>query len=116
MAVTAADMRAHLVRLEAREDERIAAHVRALRSRLPEAVRLLRDRHGATRIVLFGSLAAGDTHAGSDVDLAVEGLPADWYFSALANLLCLFSAVDLVRLEEAPPTLARHIAAEGLLL
>lgn len=114
MAVSAADVRAHLERLESREDARVASHVEALRARLPEAARILRDRHGASRILLFGSLAAGDPHARSDVDLAVEGVSAEGYFSALADLLGLFPSVDLVRLEDAPPTLARHIAVEGL--
>src|SRR5512136_167879 len=69
---------------------------------LPRATRLLMDRYGASRVVLFGSLALGSYSEKSDVDLAVEGMPSPLYFSALADLMGIFGGpVDLVRLEEA---------------
>jgi predicted nucleotidyltransferase len=42
--------------------------------------RLLRERFGARRVILFGSLAGqAPWHAQSDVDLAVKGLaPTAW--------------------------------------
>jgi predicted nucleotidyltransferase len=44
-------------------------------------MRLLRERFGARRVVLFGSLAGqGPWHARSDVDLAVEGLTPTVFF------------------------------------
>jgi uncharacterized protein len=83
-----------------------------LRARLPAAVALLRDRHGAESVVLFGSLANGACHADSDVDLAVSGLPGDRYFEALADLMEVFAGpVDLVRLEDAPESLRERIDA-----
>lgn len=46
---------------------------------------MLRETFGATRVILFGSLATERFSARSDIDLAVEGLaPAD-YFPALAE-------------------------------
>jgi predicted nucleotidyltransferase len=46
-------------------------------------MRLLRERFGARRVVLFGSLAGqGLWHARSDVDLAVEGLTPAMLFDA----------------------------------
>lgn len=35
----------------------------------------LARRHGAARLVLFGSRARGDNRPGSDIDLAVYGMP-----------------------------------------
>ncbi|MEY4546753.1 MAG: polymerase beta, Nucleotidyltransferase [Pseudomonadota bacterium] len=63
-------------------EERIRARQRsdsalgqARLARLPRAVALLM-RLGVERVWLFGSLATGTTHADSDVDLMVKGLPA----------------------------------------
>jgi predicted nucleotidyltransferase len=84
-----------------------------LRACLPRAARLLEAR-GARSVSVFGSLSRSGSGSPSDVDLAVEGLPPREYFPALAELMSLFGApVDLVRLEEAPPSLRERIAAEG---
>jgi predicted nucleotidyltransferase len=65
-------------------------------------------------VILFGSLASGSAHEASDVDLAVAGLPSEAYFTALGELMALFCApVDLVRIEDACPSLVDRIAAEG---
>ena len=103
--------------LRARSAERRArAKLRADRlcARLPEAVALLVERHRATRVVLFGSLAEGSYSEHSDVDLAVEGMPSAAYFQALAELMALFGGpVDLVRIEDAAPSLRAHIEEAG---
>jgi len=44
-------------------------------------------RHGAKKIVLYGSVARGDFKPDSDIDLSVEGIPDDRYFRALAECL-----------------------------
>lgn len=63
---------------------------------------------------MFGSLASGRTTEWSDVDLAVCGLASARYFTALADLMALFRGpVDLVRIEEANPSLADRIREEG---
>jgi len=105
--------------LRQREEARrraAAARARALGERLPEARRILEAR-GATRIWLFGSLAGRSFAMESDVDLAVEGLARADYFDVVAELRALLGCpVDLVRIEEAVPSLAERIIAEGRLL
>lgn len=87
-----------------------------MQSRLPEAKRILLG-HGATAVVLFGSLATGAVHEASDVDLAVQGLPPQAYFRAMGELATPFgSPVDLAELERAQPSLRDRIAAEGIVL
>jgi uncharacterized protein len=95
---------------------RARAELRAARlaGRLTLARQLLVERYGASRVVLFGSLATGDFRESSDVDLAVEGLGAGEYFPALADLMELLECpVDLVRRELAPASLRERIDAEG---
>jgi predicted nucleotidyltransferase len=114
MAVTVEDAAATLRRRD--EARRAAAARRAadLLGRLSEAKRLLVDVHRSRRVVLFGSLARGDSGERSDVDLAVEGLAPDAYFPALADVtVALGCLVDLVRVEIAPPSLLARIAEEG---
>ena len=113
MAVTPKETLAHLRRLEHARKAAGAARARRLRDRLPEAVRRLRER-GAKRVWLFGSLAEGKPRENSDVDLAVEGLPAAGYFDVLADLMTVFGcAVDLVRLETAPESLRQRVLDAG---
>ena len=114
MPVTATDTARHL-RARAADQTR-AAEARAARllSALPAAADLLRTRYGVTDVVLFGSLATGTFTDRSDVDIAVRGLDPTHYFAALADLMALFAGpVDLVRLEQAPPSLLDRIASEG---
>lgn len=81
------------------------AEARALaaqaRSVLPEAVTILK-KHGAKRVILFGSLCReGRFHRGSDIDLAVEGIPPQKFFRAGADLMMALDwPVDLKPLEE----------------
>jgi uncharacterized protein len=114
MATSAADTAEHL-RARAAEKARAAAErASRLRESVPNAAALLRSRYGARDVVLFGSLATGAFDDRSDVDLAVRGVAASDYFAALADLMALFAGpVDLVRLEQAPPSLAARVAAEG---
>lgn len=41
----------------------------------PSAIREVAERHGATRVRVFGSFARGDAHDNSDLDLLVELKP-----------------------------------------
>jgi len=93
------------------------AQVEAMRARVREVAALLKARFGAHRVILFGSLAHGAwPTAGSDVDLAVEGLSAEAYWRAWAAVEELFPdrAVDLVALEEATGTLRAAIQRAGI--
>lgn len=114
MAVTVEDVRRHLQSREQARREEGRERSRALTAKLPAARRLLVEELGAKRVLLFGSLASGTATGTSDVDLAVEELPAASFITAAAELMRLFGTnVDLVRLEEATPSLRDVILAEG---
>lgn len=81
-----------------------------------QCAQLLRDRFGATKVVLFGS-AAGDApwHSRSDIDLAVAGLDAAAHVQALNacyELLPPGLSLDLIPLESAWPQLLARIEGE----
>jgi predicted nucleotidyltransferase len=83
------------------------------------AARLLVAEFGATRVVLFGSLAHGRWFSmTSDIDLAAWGLGADAHLLAMARLEDLAGGlpVDLVRSEHCPARLLTVIEAEGVTL
>lgn len=83
------------------------------------ARRLVQD-FGAGKVYLFGSLLEQDlVHDRSDIDLAVEGLEGELYFTALREVWALLPPgveLDLVPLEQARPDLARRVRTEGILL
>lgn len=71
---------------------------------------------GAREVYLFGSMATGRAHSGSDVDLAVSGLPPGKFFATLARLSALFDRpVDLVDLDD-PSPFTTYLKTKGLLL
>ena len=78
--------------------------------------RFLREAYGASRVVLFDSMAReGPLSAHSDLDLAVWGVDADDYFEAVGRTQdqgAPFS-VDLVRMEQAPDSLHTVVRNEG---
>jgi len=82
-----------------------------------EAARILREKYGATRVVLFGSLARNSLFAPtSDIDLYAEGVPGSLFFEAEAEIEKLAKGfrVDLVETKECPPQLLREIEDEGI--
>lgn len=83
--------------------------------RLDAIVKHLTDR-GARSVFLFGSLAWGGFHAGSDIDIAVEGLPVDASVYRIAAELDPIAApfrVELVPLEDASEGLREKILHRG---
>jgi len=71
---------------------------------------------GATKVYLFGSAATGTMREGSDVDMAVEGLPPAIFFSAMARACqVLGRSLDLVDLDESNP-FTRFLKEEGKLI
>jgi hypothetical protein len=68
-------------------------------SKLSDAAPLLRKEYGVSSLCLFGSMARGDNHAGSDVDVCVEMPPKAFKLIALKNYLqnLLGVNVDVVR-------------------
>lgn len=82
------------------------------------AVGLLTSLPGVQRVWLFGSLAKGrQPDFRSDLDLAVEGLPAEQHLAVWASLdEALKLQPDLVRWEEAGQTLRDEILRWGILI
>ena len=54
------------------------------KERAKECAKFLAEKFNVREVYLFGSLAEGFFHEGSDIDLAVEGLGPHLYFKALA--------------------------------
>jgi predicted nucleotidyltransferase len=79
-------------------------------------IRLLKERFGVQRVILFGSVAGqGTWHGRSDIDLAVEGLAPEEFFpaySACRDLLPRGLELDLVPLEDAYPEMRARILGE----
>lgn len=77
-----------------------------------QASQVLKQEFAAKKVVLFGSaLRQEDFHEGSDIDLAVWGLPPKLYFQAVARLLDLSDfSIDLVEAEGAKDYLQQAIA------
>jgi len=75
---------------------------------------VLRRDFGATRVLLFGSLARGRFVPDSDIDLAVAGLPAAVFFPALAQASKLSEfPIDLKPLEDLEPYFRERVLATG---
>ena len=82
---------------------------------LAAAVSLLR-RLGATEVFVFGSATRDGLRPGSDIDMAVRGLPPSVYFSAVSKAADLLGRpVDLVDLDDATP-IVRHLLGSGELI
>lgn len=109
--------RATARRRQADEQEALALRQERAWAVARQAAVLLRERFGAGRVAVFGSLVHPELfHARSDIDLAVWGLDERQIYRAVAALLALDPAidVDLVRAEEAAPALGDTIAREGV--
>jgi len=56
---------------------------------------------GAKDVYLFGSAATGNYRKGSDIDLAVTGLPPEKYYHAVGEMMTVLRhSVDLIDLDE----------------
>ncbi len=97
--------------IERERNRRLAHRARCDAGRIAA---MLREKFGATRVILFGSLVTERFSAGSDIDLAVDGLaPAD-YFPALAEAGKLTDfPVDLKPLGELFPHIRHRVLATG---
>ncbi len=78
---------------------------------------MLRQEYGATRVVVFGSLAHRAWFSSrSDIDLAVWGIPANRYYRAVAAATG-FSRdfeIDLIDPSDCRPMLRQAIEGEGI--
>ena len=83
----------------------------ALSKAAPLLVRL-----GATEVFVFGSATKGGLRPGSDIDLAVRGLPPSVYFSAISKAADILDRpVDLIDLDD-PTPIVRYLLASGELV
>lgn len=81
------------------------------------AASLLKEKYGATKAVVFGSLTreSGFTRW-SDVDIAAWGLKPEDTLKALGEVMDLSSEIELnlVDVAACPPELLRRIESEGV--
>lgn len=71
-------------------------------------------KYGVQRIVLYGSLARGDYHANSDIDICVFGLADKYYFRALAECLMQSeTSVSIIDFNSVHGKLRENILVEG---
>lgn len=67
----------------------------------------------ATEVFVFGSATKGGLRPGSDIDMAVRGLPPPVYFSAISKAANLLGRpVDLVDLDD-PTPIVRYLLGSG---
>ncbi len=87
----------------------------AYQHNVTRAVAILKNA-GCTDVFLFGSLAHGETHEGTDIDLAVRGCPNGQYFKLLGKLFYeLDFPVDLINLDK-PDLFAHFLENQGELV
>lgn len=82
-----------------------------------EKVESILVRHGALKIILYGSLARGDYRLDSDIDICFEGIPDEKYFRAIAE--CLMEThrrVSVLNFEDIQGYLRERILKEGRIL
>ena len=83
------------------------------------AAEVLREQFGATRVVVFGSLARRDWFTPwSDIDLAAWGISPGAFYRAVAVVTGISSEfkLDLVAPEDCQPSLRHVIEREGVAL
>ena len=75
---------------------------------------LLRDRFGASRIIVFGSLVRDRFGEDSDIDIAVEGMASADFFEALAAVNASGDRwIDLKPIESLEPRFRDRVLQTG---
>lgn len=83
---------------------------------LQSAIEILK-RHGAKRIILYGSYASGRAKPTSDLDLCEEGVPPSDYFRVWAEcLMALDTRLSILDLDTAQGYFRERILREGKVL
>lgn len=71
---------------------------------------------GAREVYIFGSAATGPLREGSDIDLAIEGLPPERFWDAMSRAAdVLRRPLDLIDLDEDTP-FTRYLKEAGELV
>ena len=84
-----------------------------------KCARFLRDNYKIKKIFLIGSVAKGNIHSRSDIDIVVEGLEPNLYIKALTevyDLLLPGVELNLIPFEDAYDSLKEKTIKEGELL
>jgi len=85
-----------------------------LRESIERAAAVLKE-FGAREVYVFGSAASGVLREGSDVDLAVSGLPPEVFFRAMGQARdALGRELDLIDLDE-DNLFTRYLKGKGKL-
>jgi predicted nucleotidyltransferase len=81
---------------------------------IEKATRILKEG-GATEVYVFGSAATGKTRPGSDIDLAVRGIPPECYYHVGGQVMLAVSRpVDIIDLD-APTPFTEYLIRKGRL-
>lgn len=83
------------------------------------ASNILKEKYGAKKVVLFGSLANEKRFTPwSDIDLSVSGLPPKNYYKAAGEILDLGLSkdikIDVLDINDCPLKMRRRIKREGI--
>jgi uncharacterized protein len=107
-------MQQYILTAQARQQQRLEALNQRQQRGLEiakMAAQKLKTEFGVSRVVMFGSLLGDNFHESSDIDLAVWGLPEQFYFKAVAQILSLSDfEFDLVEVQYASPEILAAIA------
>ncbi|HHW03164.1 MAG TPA: nucleotidyltransferase domain-containing protein [Thermoanaerobacterales bacterium] len=80
---------------------------------------LLRQKYGANKVWVFGSLTNKEMfNQWSDIDIAVEGIPSEYYYKAVAEVISFSQEykIDIVDVFECSPLMQENIQREGILI
>jgi predicted nucleotidyltransferase len=81
-----------------------------------KAAELLRSEFGASKVIIFGSLARrGGFTLWSDIDIAAQGIPPIRFFEAVGAIAGMSAEfkMDLIDLDTSPSSLREAIENEG---
>ena len=100
--------------LRSQDMQRIVQRRSLALARAEEACRYLCSL-GAKEVFLFGSVLTTGFRDHSDIDLAVDGLPAEHVYRVEATIEAILGGMpfDLIYLESAPAHLAQRIRQKG---
>jgi len=116
LALTTEEWRAYRPNVEI-DEKRVAERWERAWKVAHAAARLLRQKFGATRVVVFGSLVHRAWFTPwSDIDLAAWGIPPDTFYQAVAVVTGISPEfeVDLIAPEDCRPALCQIIEQEGI--